>query len=310
MGYFFLALLFIVLVLAYIGFTIAYRTAHNKKKPDYEVLNYDFPWHEPDYNQQIKNWIQKLELNYVKIKSPYYYKLNALVIKNNDGNKWFVILHGVTSNHKAMLDMAYMYSNLGYNVILWDSRNHGVSEGKNITYGYYERHDLKALVDYLRREYGQKIKIGIQGNSMGSSILLSYASGVRDDCDAYIADCPYSNFKKQVFDVSKRAMKMPDFIMNIVMFSAQIMIRMLYKFDIGKIDIESRIHRVENPVLFITCKNDDYINPAMTEELYEKCGSEKKKLVLFDEGKHGGAFSKNRNEYIDTVAGFLEEIDF
>ena len=94
------------------------------------------------------------------------------------------------------------------------------------------------------------------------------------------------------------------------MFFAQIFVRMFFKFDLGKINIADKMHRVENPVLFITCRDDDYINPEMTQELYNKCISEKKRITWFEQGKHGGAFGKNRELYIKAVNEFLKDIDF
>lgn len=310
MIYFIIVLAVFILIFGIFGLYTAFNIVHNKKKPDSDITEYDFSWHEPNYETQIKNWIKSLELNYVKVKSPYLYNLNCLIIKNNDKEKWIILLHGVTLNHKAMMDMAYMYSNLGYNILLWDSRNHGSSGGKTITYGYYEKYDLKEVVNYLRKNYAENIKIGMQGISMGSGILLSYASAVKDDCDFYIADCPYSNFEKQVFDVSKRKLKVPDFVIKLILYFAKIFTRWLYKFKLGEIDIAGKINRITNPILFITCRDDGYINPGMTEELYAKCSSDVKRIKIFEEGKHGGAFSKNRDAYIEVVTEFLKEINF
>jgi len=308
MIYFVLALIAVLIIFIILGLYSAFSIAHNKKKPDVELSEYSYSWHEPDYESKIKDWIKEIDLDYFFVKSPYQYNLNCLIVKNNEDKKWVILLHGVTLNHKAMMDIAFMYTNLGFNILLWDSRNHGKSGGSNITYGYYEKYDLKEVVDYLRKNYGEKIKIGLHGVSMGSGILLSYASAVIDDCDFYIADCPYSDFKKQVFDVTKRKLKLPDKIISVIIYFSQIIIRLLFKFEIGKINIEGKIHRVDNPALFITCKDDGYINPHMSEVLYNKCGSDIKEIKLFDEGKHGGAFSKNREEYIKVVKEFLKRI--
>lgn len=48
----------------------------------------------------------------------------------------------------------------------------------------------------------------------------------------------------------------------------------------------------------------------MTQELYDKCVSEKKNITWFQEGKHGGAFGKNRELYIKAVKEFLKGINF
>ena len=310
MGYFLIVIALVILALVAVGLITSFKIAHKKLRPDFDIHEYSFPMHEPEYEKDIKDWIKGIPLIYFKIKSPYFYKLNTLEIKNNDIDKWIVLLHGVTMNHKSMLDLAYMYSRLGYNLILWDSRAHGSSEGKNISYGYYEKYDLKAVVDHLRTKYGKHLKIGLHGVSMGSGILLSYACGVRDDCDFYIADCPYSNFRQQSFNVAKSVYKMPGFIVTVTMFFAQLFIKLIFGYDINKIDIAGRIHRMENPVLFINCRDDDYINPDMTEDLYDKCGSKVKDVIWFDDGGHRGAFPKNRDGYITGVKEFLRKIEF
>ncbi len=310
MGYIILVAAFIVVVFVSLGLHTAFRIAHNEKRTDYSILEYSFPRHESEYEQDIKAWVKIIQKNYVKINSPYKYKINALEIKNNNKDRWIILLHGVTLNHKSVLDLAYMYSIRGFNTFLWDSRNHGESEGENISYGYYEKYDLQVVVDYLRKNHGDNIKIGMHGISMGAGILLSYASGVRDDCRFYIADCPYSNFYNQAFTVAKKTIKMPRFIIRPIMFFAKIFIKRLFKFDLAKIDIAGKIHKIKNPVLFINCRDDDYIDPKMTEELYNKCNSDHKRIIWFDEGGHGGAFTKNRTEYIDGIEKFLEEINF
>ena len=122
MGYILLFILFIAIVFCIAGLYTAFNVGLNKKKPDIDILKYKYPWHEPDYEKKIKQWIKNIPLNYVKIKSPYQYRINALSIKNNDKEKWVIILHGVTLNHKAVMDLAYMYSEMDYNVLLWDLR--------------------------------------------------------------------------------------------------------------------------------------------------------------------------------------------
>lgn len=309
MIYFVLTLVVVLLIIIILSIFTALSIVHKSEKPDADLVDYSYSWHEPEYELKIKEWIKSIKTDYFTVKSPYLYNINCLNIKNNDNCKWVILLHGVTLNHKAMMDLAYMYTNLGFNILLWDSRNHGKSEGKTITYGYYEKYDLKEIVGYLRANYGKEIKIGMHGISMGAGILLSYATSVSDDCNFYIADCPYSNFKRQVFDVAKRKLRLPDVFVTLIIYFTQLFIRLFYNFDLGKIDIMAKIQHLRNPAMFITCKDDGYINPYMTVELYEKCGSENKKIILFEEGKHGGAFSKNRESYIEGVLEFLKSID-
>jgi esterase/lipase len=70
--------------------------------------------------------------------------------------------------------------------------------------------------------------------------------------------------------------------------------------------ITTRIDKVYNPVLFVSCRDDDCIDPGMTEELYAKCASESKELLLFDDGGHAGAYPLHREEYEKAVKKLLK----
>ncbi len=309
MQYFFLILLIIILLLAIPGFIVSMATAHKKKHPYGDLNSYENERHDPEYVKEVREWLNGCDYEYVKIKSPYFYKINAIEIADPQTDKWVVLLHGVTVTHRYMMDLAYFYNRMGFNVLAWDSRNHGDTGGSDITYGYYEKYDLKAVVDYIKNKEdlikGRKITIGLHGISMGASILLGYAGFVRDDCDFYVADCPYSDFYRQVFDVTKRSLKLPDFIITPIMFFTNVFSRIFFKYEMKRNNIIDRINKVYKPVLFINCKDDDYIDPAMTDELFEKCGSEDKEMLLFDDGRHAGAYPLHRVEYEEKVREFI-----
>jgi len=90
MGYFFLFILFLVIIFCITGLYTAFNIGRNKKKHDYDILDYSYSWHDPDYQAKIKQWIKTVPLNYIKIKSAYHYKINILNIKNNDKSKWIL----------------------------------------------------------------------------------------------------------------------------------------------------------------------------------------------------------------------------
>ena len=237
MIYVFYVILAVGLLILIAGFFLAQSLAYIKKRPDFPLENYKSPYVNEDYSKTVKEWLDQTELQYTNVLSPYLYKINLMIAENKNKDKWIVLLHGVTNSHKYMIDLASFYHKAGYSVAAWDSRAHGKSGGKTVTYGYYEQYDLKAVIDYLRKTYGNKCSIGLHGISMGSGILLMYASHVRDDCSFYIADCPYSNLQQQVMNVSSRKLKLKGFPLKLIFEAGNFLARTIYKFDIKKVDM-------------------------------------------------------------------------
>jgi len=76
-----------------------------------------------------------------------------------------IVVHGIWGNKQAVLPAAVMLSEAGYHVLMIDLRGHGLSEGEQQSYGYYEALDVIAGVDYLltRPEIEQ---VGVLGYSL------------------------------------------------------------------------------------------------------------------------------------------------
>src|SRR5258708_26652422 len=62
----------------------------------------------------------------------------------------------------------------GFNVLMFDFRAHGRSEGESVTMGMYEKEDLLGVLDYLAAERGIN-QVGVLGFSMGAATALMTA---------------------------------------------------------------------------------------------------------------------------------------
>jgi alpha-beta hydrolase superfamily lysophospholipase len=83
-----------------------------------------------------------------------------------------VYLHGVADNRGSASNVIRRYAPKGFDVIAYDSRAHGDSEGSNCTYGYFEKDDLRRIVGEI--EEGPIILLG---NSLGAAIAIQAAAG-------------------------------------------------------------------------------------------------------------------------------------
>ncbi|MCK5812041.1 MAG: alpha/beta hydrolase [Clostridiales bacterium] len=295
-----------ILIILYLSCYLVNNIVYNKKKSNEDLEDYNKKTFQSDWLLKINSWYEQVEKKYYSVKSDYGYMIDCYEIVNNP-NKYVVLLHGVTTNKEFVKKFAYLYKQLDYSIIALDHRSHGKSGGSTITYGYYEKYDLLKIITHLKEQKGSDCIIGLHGESMGASILLAYASMVEDGCKFYIADCPYSDFAKQIKNNVTKKINTLEFITSLIMETTNVILKLLFSFDIKGINIVNNISKVKNPILFLNAKDDDYIDPAMTSELYNNCIGENKEIHWFKTGFHAGSFSYQPEEYIETVKKFLEK---
>jgi uncharacterized protein len=239
----------------------------------------------------------------LSISSPFGYELKMILIEPHTSNKYIIFSHGVTENKFNSIKYVNLFLNKGFNALIYDHRRHGESGGKTTSYGYYEKYDLKAVVDWLKNDRGSNLLLGIHGESMGAATMLLYAGMIEDGADFYIADCPFSDFKEQLSYRLKSDMKLsPKLLLPI----ADFFLRIREKYSLQDISPISVIDSIKKPILFIHSKQDDFILPTMTEALFEKKKGPKK-LFLAANGVHAQSFNENQADYEKAVDEFLED---
>lgn len=88
-----------------------------------------------------------------------------------------ILCHGLPSNRAEMLAWARLLHPLGLNLLLFDFRALGQSEGRLCSIGHYEVSDLLGALDYFtaRREM-RGWPVGVFGLSMGGAVALMTAA--------------------------------------------------------------------------------------------------------------------------------------
>lgn len=82
-----------------------------------------------------------------------------------------VYLHGIADNRGSAGGIIETFVPLGFDVIAYDSRAHGASEGDRCTYGYFEKRDLQRVLDELQIESAIAM-----GHSLGAAVALQAAA--------------------------------------------------------------------------------------------------------------------------------------
>lgn len=288
-----------LLVLASLGVYISNKLMFLKKKADEEILT-----RETEAGHLVPDEYDALPKREVTIPSSFGYQLKAVLVEPHDTNRYIIIAHGVTQSKTNSVKYMNLFLNRGFNAVIYDHRRHGESGGKTTSYGYYEKFDLKSVVDWLKEEKGPDLFLGIHGESMGAATLLLYAGMLEDGADFYVADCPFSDFSEQLAYRIKEEVKLlpPRLLLPV----ASLFLRIRDKYSLSDVSPISVIENINNPILFIHSRKDDFILPSMTEALFEQKKGPKK-LFMAENGLHAQSYSQNRQEYEKVLDEFLEE---
>lgn len=278
------------------GMFFTNKIMYLKKKTDEEILQ-----REANTNFDLKKFqsIQKEEL---WIQSPFGYRIHGYYIPSGHSNRFIIVCHGVSVNKLNSVKYSNLFLERGFNVLIYDHRRHGRTGGTTTSYGYYEKYDLHAVVQYIKSRFGPDITLGIHGESMGAATLLQYAGMVEDGADFYIADCPFSDFYEQLSYRLKVEFKLPKWPMLPL---ANMILKLRDGYKVHDVSPVQCVKHIKSPVLFIHSKDDDYILCKMTEELYDhKAGP--KQLFIAERGAHAMSYAENKEAYERAVDSFLK----
>ncbi len=111
--------------------------------------------------------------------------LRGVWIPKPGSDKAVIILHGHDSSYDFDVYRAPALLTAGFNVLLFDFRAHGRSDGKMKTFGYKERLDVLGAIDFLHQRGMQHI--GLLGFSYGGMAAM-LAAPISADVLAVISD--------------------------------------------------------------------------------------------------------------------------
>ncbi|MDN3016618.1 alpha/beta hydrolase [Paenibacillus sp. BSR1-1] len=274
------------------------RIMYMKKKDEDFILK-----REKDAGRYNPDEFDSLPQREVDILSPFGYTIKAVLVEPHETNRYIVITHGVTETKINSIKYANLFLERGFNALIYDHRRHGESGGKTTSFGHYEKFDLKTIVDWLKKEKGPDLELGIHGESMGAATMLLYAGLLEDGADFYIADCPFSDFKEQLAYLIKKDFKL---IPGLLLPIGDTFLRLRDKYSIRNVSPISVIENIKHPVLFIHSQKDDFILPTMTKELFEQKKGPKM-LYLAANGRHAQSFNENPADYARVVDEFLQK---
>lgn len=122
--------------------------------------------------------------------------LDAWLLTTNRAKGTVILFHGYGAEKSSMLDKAYAFLNLRYNVLLVDFMGAGGSEGNQTTIGFKEAEEVNDCFAYLQSK-GED-SIFLFGTSMGAVAIMKAIADYGLKPNSIMLECPFGTMYETV----------------------------------------------------------------------------------------------------------------
>lgn len=280
-------------------FSISFYLCRKVIKPD--VTPYDETFEmELELNRFTLSYYNSLPKEEIFLESPNGYKIHSIWVPLDGARKTVILLHGFTYTLYGSVKYVEFFRNRGFNVLMPDSRFHGKSGGNNITFGFYEKYDVKTWVDMIIEKTGTPECLGIHAESMGASIAMQHAS-IDNRASFYITDSIFSDMQDALAHRLKEDYHLPRF--PFIPF-ASLISRLLGAMFFSDISPEKIIPALTVPVFFIHGSADTYVPSYMSQRLFDK-KKNNRKIWIAPGAEHTMSYIDHKEEYEKLMDEFL-----
>jgi alpha-beta hydrolase superfamily lysophospholipase len=213
-----------------------------------------------------------------------------------------VFCHGRAGSKAPDLIYVPQFRQHGFNVLLFDFRAHGESDGRTSSLVYYERRDLLAAIAYLRQRGIEEV--GLMGFSMGAAVATA-AAPLSRAVRAVVADSAFAELRTILVSYL-RQQGVPNRIASglaaLIIWVAGLRLR-CHLPDADPLHWVGRI--APRPLLLIHGGQDQGIPVSDASRLYEAAG-EPKELWIVPEARHRCVDKVSPEEYMSKVLSFFD----
>lgn len=223
------------------------------------------------------------------------------------GDRAAIVVHGKDSNriggeNRTAEKIADFLIADGYDVLLFDLRGHGESDGDRFSLGYQERRDVAAAIDFVAGRGVREERIALIGISMGAGTVLQTLL-LRPNVGAVVADSAYADARTLVSENLQQVAGVPGWFTPGVLFFSNVIFG-LDGDQVRPIDVVRA--NPDRPILFIHCDADELIAMHHPRELRAASASKGSELWIASGCQHAWAFNRYPAEYQARLLAFLD----
>lgn len=212
-----------------------------------------------------------------------------------------VLLHGYASCKERMLSVADFFSRNGFDVVLYDARAHGESEGTYCSFGYFEASDVSRVVEAIWKQFNLTRPVGLYGRSLGAVVALRALA--RDQrFQSAVLESPFEDFRQTVSNYLDLSLAMGwRMISDVVADRAA----SLAHFSSDSVVLLNDAHRVLQPVLVAHGLQDVEVSAEYGKSIFDHLGSPRKVWYPIPSAGHNDVFRAGGAEYEQTLIQFF-----
>lgn len=247
-----------------------------------------------------------------------------------------VLTHGIAEHSEAYNEFALDFAPRGWDIYAMDLRGHGRSEGRRGYIDDFHRYsrDLDKFVRHLRSGplKNSKIPLVMMGHSMGALITLRYMVDQGDSvpASALVLSSPALGISMPIPAVKEMAASL------LLKFLPQVTLPNDIRYDhlthieerwkrypvdplrhdkispamyFGMLEGFEKVNvgadRIKVPTLIQAAGDERIVSRPATEEYFPKIGSEKKKLIIYENSYHEIFNDIERDRAMDDLDAFL-----
>jgi len=238
--------------------------------------------------------------------------LRGWYIPSENSNRCIIAVHGWGANraHREveMLKLAKELVSKGYNILTFDLRAHGESEGNKVSFGYYETYDVLGAYDFVvKKKNIPPQNVGLIGFSYGAMISILAAASER--ISGVIADSGPGDTFGFIEEITLVKVKWcPPLFYAAKGLTKVLMLMMgkLFGIDVSALNTKEAVKKISTPIFFIYGAKDN-IPLSLVQTLHQSKKRNPLDRIWITDARHVKSYKTHPEEYLKNIIDFFNE---
>lgn len=260
-----------------------------------------------EWNYDLEGFDQRYPAQDILVAAEDGNEVPAYVYEVTPGGSTVILIHGLGGDHVCMAPVAELYLERGWNVITMDQRASGVSKSDKVSFGYFEKLDVKALVDYARKDMASSM-VAVHGQSMGAAAAALYGATdhAGDNLDALILDSCFDSMENMFLGVWRGMSGTEGIPEDYVVGCGDWYLRYHYGFGFADADVAEALKQVTVDTLMLQMERDEIVPMPTARKMFENLVAGRKEICYFN-SEHVEGVIDDPLGYGEAVFSFLEK---